>query len=173
MCSDKEGFRTEHRNEEEAGNQTRIWMPPVCKWHVLANCPTQQVKPDHLQEKRGKQTNKQTNKQTSNQASNQASKQASKQTNKQTNNQANKQTNKQANKQTNKQTNKQVFGNILKNVIWQEGRPFLVSTCVIMCSRAFKKSSGRLPTSPRPSPFFKSKFPRFNFVIVQGGLANS
>jgi len=96
MCSDKEGFRTEHRNEEEAGDQTRIWMPPVCKWHVLANCPTQQVKPDHLQEKRGKQTNKQT----SNQTSNQASKQASKQTNKQ----PSKQTNKQANKQTNKQT---------------------------------------------------------------------
>ena len=74
----------------------------------------------------------------------------------------------------NKQTKNVVFGNILKNVIWQEGGPFpLVSTCVAKCSRAFKKSSGGLPTSPRPSPFFKINVPRFKLVIVQRGLANS
>ena len=69
----------------------------------------------------------------------------------------------------------------LKSVICQEGGTFpLVSTWVITCSKAFKKSIRRrfqkfFPTRPKKSPVlltFKRDIACFNSAIVQGGSVN-
>ena len=73
-----------------------------------------------------------------------------------------------------------VFGSILKSVICQEGGTIpLVSTWVITCSKAFKKSSGECfkssATRPKKSPVlptFKRDIACFNSAIVQGASVN-
>ena len=73
-----------------------------------------------------------------------------------------------------------VFGSILKSVLCQEDGIFpVVSTSLITCSKAFKKSSGECfkssATSPKSSPLFpmfRRDIACLNSAIVQGGSVN-